>query len=571
MNFRILGFICGLSLAVGFSGYGQLRIPYLNDEDKGKELGYMFAFSQATKFYIFGDYARAASLYNECLKYQPQSSAVHYQLADLYLKSGDLKSAHAYSNFAWKSEPDNKWYALQLANIFQAELILDSAVYMLKTLLNGSDKDINIYYQIAAMLEKRGLYKESIENLNKIEQKMGSSRETAISKSRIFEKMGMKRESLIELKSALTGREDDYVVIGLIAEYFRRQNRIDSAEFYYKKILSSHINDANIVVSYGEFLIEQEKIKEARILFSNLFNNREIEDNIKLGFVFNALQDRKIFVGVKPVLDTIVDVLLKNFPSSIRVMSLYSDANYRMGNYNKSSIVLRRIIEREPDNYSAWEQLLFCESAMEKRDSVIYFGERAIERFDKRPLAYLILASAFYRDGNVDKALDFLRRGEVFADSDALKIEFYSLLAECYGKKKDSDKAEKFYQGALLIDSLNVSILNNYAYSLAVRGVDLERAESMSKYTVEIEKLNPTYLDTYAWILFKRGNLKEAKRFIEKAVYYGGNENAEVLDHYGDILFKIGRQKKAVLIWNTALKFAEEDMKKSLLVKINGL
>ena len=43
--------------------------------------------------------------------------------------------------------------------------------------------------------------------------------------------------------------------------------------------------------------------------------------------------------------------------------------------------------------------------------------------------------------------------------------------------------------------------LNNYAYYLSEKGVDLHKAEAMSYKTIKAEPNNGTYLDTYAWIL----------------------------------------------------------------------
>jgi Flp pilus assembly protein TadD len=122
----------------------------------------------------------------------------------------------------------------------------------------------------------------------------------------------------------------------------------------------------------------------------------------------------------------------------------------------------------------------------------------------------------------------------------------------------------------LKIDSLNVVVLNNYSYSLAVRGDNISKAISMSKYTIEKEPYNSTYLDTYAWVMYQSNNLADAEKYIRKAIQYGGGTNPEILSHYGDILEKRGKTKNAVAAWNEALKYGDSDLEISLRVKIEN-
>ncbi len=122
----------------------------------------------------------------------------------------------------------------------------------------------------------------------------------------------------------------------------------------------------------------------------------------------------------------------------------------------------------------------------------------------------------------------------------------------------------------LKIDSLNVVVLNNYSYSLAVRGDNIDKAVSMSRYTIEKEPYNSTYLDTYAWIMYKSNNLAEAEKYIKKAIQFGGGTNPEILSHYGDILAKKGKTKDAVAAWTEALKYGDSDMETALRIKIEN-
>jgi Tfp pilus assembly protein PilF len=442
---------------------------------------------------------------------------------------------------------------------------------MYKKLIQDNRGDIKVYFQISSLYEQKRSYKEALEYLNQIEKKTGLTKEVEVGKSRIYGRLGMKKEALGELRMALNGSEEDYLIYGMIAEFYRTHGNRDSAEYYYRMVVKGHMDDSNLAFSYGEFLLEQKRMNEARILYGKIFENERVDINLKYNYLYNAIQDQNFFNRVRPVLDTVVEILIKNYPEDFRIMSLYSDVNYRMSNYNAASGMLKKIMKKDENNFTAWEQLLFCESAMEKPDSVIYYGELAISKFEERPLPYLLVSSVYYSNKEYKKAIDLLEKGEAYADKDALKIEFYSLLAECYGKTDNSEKSDECYQNALVIDSLNVAILNNYAYSLAVRGLQIKKADYMSKYTITREPSNATYLDTYAWVLYKEKKYKEAYWYIKKAVLKGGNRNAEVMGHYGDILLARKKRKKALVIYQEAFSFAETELKNELKEKIKNL
>ena len=215
----------------------------------------------------------------------------------------------------------------------------------------------------------------------------GITKEVCISKSRIYGKTGKKRLALFDLRRCLTGSDQDYIVLGVIAEFYRTNNQPDSAMHYYEMIERDHQDDANVMFSYGEFLLEQKQISKAQKVYIDIFGNDIIDENVRISYLYNAIQDERLFKLVNPVLDTVVNTMYRNERDSIRVISLYSDIKYRTGKYNDAARALKRIVEIDDRNYSAWEQLLFCENALNHKDSVKYYGEIAIARFSRKTFA----------------------------------------------------------------------------------------------------------------------------------------------------------------------------------------
>ena len=102
------------------------------------------------------------------------------------------------------------------------------------------------------------------------------------------------------------------------------------------------------------------------------------------------------------------------------------------------------------------------------------------------------------------------------------------------------------------LDPRDPLILNNYAYYLSVRKVNLEKAESMSKLSNEIRPDQASYEDTYGWILFEMGKYNDALIWLQKALDHGGSSNGTILEHMGDVLFKLNRNTEALDYWKRA-------------------
>ncbi len=148
----------------------------------------------------------------------------------------------------------------------------------------------------------------------------------------------------MNLGRCLTGSEQDYIVLGVIAEFYRTHNQPDSAMHYYELIERDHRDDANVMFSYGEFLLEQGQISKAQKVYIDIFSNDNIDESLRISYLYNAIQDERLFKLVSPVLDTVVNTMYRLERDSIRIISLYSDIKYRTGKYNEAAEALKRII-----------------------------------------------------------------------------------------------------------------------------------------------------------------------------------------------------------------------------------
>jgi tetratricopeptide (TPR) repeat protein len=177
----------------------------------------------------------------------------------------------------------------------------------------------------------------------------------------------------------------------------------------------------------------------------------------------------------------------------------------------------------------------------------------------------LFLGIAFSNKNDYDSALPRLRRA---VSIDKESIDAWAQLGIVYDHLKLSDSSDTAYEHALLIDSSNALINNNYAYSLSVRGRQLNRALVMAQAAVQAQPDNSSYLDTFGWVHYQLGNFKEALEYLEKATSHS-EPSATILEHLGDAYLKNGSIEQAIVAYKKALLKSPE--RHSLLQRLEEL
>lgn len=161
---------------------------------------------------------------------------------------------------------------------------------------------------------------------------------------------------------------------------------------------------------------------------------------------------------------------------------------------------------------------------------------------------------AYASAGDYEQALAALQRG---AGRDTGNVELWAqtgLVLDHLGRAAESDRA---YETALRLDPDHPLSNNNLAYSLAVRGMELQRAHKLATKAVEAQPRNASFLDTYGWILFGLGKYDDAAEYLEKATNAGG-ASATVYEHLGDCYRKLGMNDEAAAAYRAALELSPE-------------
>jgi tetratricopeptide (TPR) repeat protein len=137
---------------------------------------------------------------------------------------------------------------------------------------------------------------------------------------------------------------------------------------------------------------------------------------------------------------------------------------------------------------------------------------------------------------------------------DSTTYSSLGVLALIYDQMDSVEKVIELYERAIELSDSAAVFLNNYAYTLAERAMDLKHAKAMAEKACAADPENASYLDTMGWILFKLENHKSAIRWLRKALKFEPR-SSPVLEHLGDVYMDRGSTSKAHKCYRKALKW----------------
>ena len=167
-----------------------------------------------------------------------------------------------------------------------------------------------------------------------------------------------------------------------------------------------------------------------------------------------------------------------------------------------------------------WEGLLICLTEVPDREAdMAALAARAARLFPMHTLPHYLQALHDVQHERYAEALQHLEKAEKWGFTKGyLEAETYGLMAEAAYRTGDYERAWRCFDRCLELHPDDWGTLNNYAYYLSERGIELEKALAMSRRTIEAEPDNANSLDTYAWILHLLGRDAEGLPYMRKAV-----------------------------------------------------
>jgi tetratricopeptide (TPR) repeat protein len=448
---------------------------------------------------------------------QHDTMKVEYRelLAQIYINSGQLEKA-----------------ANQYLAILNIDPVNVTATFTLAQLLERvkPTESLNLYYSLLARQGPTWEVLTQIAQLNSALQQFDKSAEA-------MEQMMKIDPNNLALKQNLSG-------------VYLQLKKYDKALGLLNDVLEKNPDNIMLRTSLADVYLQQNDWPSAKKQLNTVLQSDSLDPDthLRIGVAFYA-QTMKDTLIIPEAIE-VFKQYEKKFPTDARPY-VYLGVLHR--GIKKDSIAeqyFTKATQSSNWNGDAWWQLGWLYFDKQDFRTAIEVLNKAKQYVAEDFRIYMLLGISYNRAGMNEDSRVALERAHELNPAD---LNVLSSLGLTYDALKLHTESDSTYERALRIDPHFALVLNNYAYSLSERGLQLERAAEMSKESLQKDSTNSSYLDTYGWILFKNERYEEALIYIKKAVEFG-DVSSVVLEHLGDVYSKLNQLTEAKKYWTKALE-----------------
>jgi len=522
---------------------------------EGERMEIDFLFFNAQKEKLIGNMGVAENLFVEILKRDETNAQALYEIGRTSMARQELPRALEYAQKASKLDPTNPWYLRLEADLLRQLGRQQDAIPVLRKLSQLPNQEkVDVLMDIALLHGEIKQFPEAIKALNEVEKLGGPAPELAEQKRQYYTKMGKPDKALEEIKRltiAFPAQPEYMLYLGQL--YFEKGD-FANAQKQFETALQYDPTNGKIYVALADTYRAQKQNKKAEEFLSKAFDYADVDIDLKIQVMLTLFEQSEKDAAVQSLALELSKKTVALHPDEAKAWAIRADLLYHNKQFEESVQAYRKAIDidTESQKYTVWQQYLLAMLEVQQWTELSKQGTRATELFPNQPVPYFLGGLALLQGKEPQQAVDLLRRGVrmVYGNAD-LEAQFYAALGDGYHSLSKHEESDASYDRALKLKPDNSLVLNNYAYYLSLRKVQLDKAAEMSARSLKLEPNNPSYLDTYGWILYQQGKYADAKKYIEQALAASG-ENGTLLEHLGDVVYKLGETDKALEYWRRA-------------------
>lgn len=528
---------------------GSKKATVVSDENHAKFQQYFY---EGEKAKMAGNFEIAINYFNTALKYE-QVSAAHYEISKLSSQLPKFeKMGRDHIRIAVEMEPTNSWYLKDLA-----------------------------YYEVYG-----GNIKEGIKNFDLAVKYSANPVSVLNEYLNVIGSYDMNQASMVLAQlAAIQGEDEDiarkrfellslqgkFKEAGIVLEDFEKKNKVEDAyyfyllEFYRENSLKEEASKwlkhmKEVIPNNGKLLLEESgelanagnDAKSYELLKKSISSGDlgwyDAIDVLKK-YEELAEQDEKF----KKPLWEIFDLTFNQFKSEHECLVQLSFVANHQNNFVREEEMLRLAVALYKSDVMVWQFLLENQKQLRKWNELVKVGNEALELFPTDAEIYYFTGLGYLKLQDYTHSLELLTTGrDLVIEDPELLSQFYSSLGSVYFKTNNWTECENSFEQALIQNPDNATGLNNYAYYLGLKKVQLDKALGIVQYAVSMQPNNAIYLDTFGFILFQKKQYQASVTQLEIAVKLNSTDQ-EIWEHLGDSYFMLGNETKAMECWNKGL------------------
>ncbi len=427
-----------------------------------------------------------------------RSARTNFTLGITYDSLKKYKEAADAYRAALEDEPDNTDTLHALATALINDGQLSAALTVYQQLVAADPNDAQDELKISEIQSRQKHYQDALASLNKAKSLSGNTDTEDIDyhQALLYDALGNYDQAVSTLQSLLTATQ-------------HLDRKYSDAEKSNRALFLDHL---------GTVFTEQNKPTDAIAAYKQMIDLGG--EYITLGYQgeINAYYSAHQW---KDALAASAE-LAKLYPDNPRVQLTYAMQLADAGQADQSLAVANTQLKASASDPSAEREALY---------------DTAIIDFHLR---------------RTPDALAALDKADALATTNDQRFPLFVLRATILDHDKQYDPAEAEYKKALALDPGDATVLNDYGYMLAERGIRLDEALTMIQKAVQSEPQNGSFLDSLGWVYFKLGQYGPAEDNLHQAIDRQPTD-ASIHDHLGEVYEKTGRLKLAVAQWERSM------------------
>ncbi|MBC8044564.1 MAG: tetratricopeptide repeat protein [Rhizobacter sp.] len=516
-------------------------------------------------------HSQAILEYQDALKYAPGEPAIFFAIAKSYKALDKSESAIFYAKKAVDLDSINIWYTELLGQVYYETRSYDAAAAQFIRLAERQPTNIAWFVTLAEIYIAADRPDDAIKVYDRITYTISPELEIFYRKLLLQSQLKRYEDCVLTLQEMILLDPENPELYRTLGDTYTKLNKPKEAAAAYSELLTRNPDDVKALIATSETFIKQKDWAAFSESIDKIFKSAKLSFDEKMGIGdFYAKRMESDSLMTKPV-DIIFTKLSRENPKAWRPFFIVGILRRTELKWDEAYQNFRKAVDLEPKLPEVWET--YALTYLQNNDaagSVEIFREakRKLEKPDFRIAAWISVALS--EAGKIEESIT---AGEaalkmVSEENDTpLKLQLLSVQGINYDRTKKPVESENAYEEVLKIDPKNALALNNLAYSLSERDLQLERCLTMAKVAVEKEPKNSSYLDTIGWVYYKLEKYDDAKLWIEKAIENDTRNSATLREHLGDIYLKLGDRQKAQEFWREAIKRDEKNV--SLQQKLN--
>jgi tetratricopeptide (TPR) repeat protein len=494
-----------------------------------------------------GAFAEAILEYQEALRFDPNAS-IFFAISRDYLLLSKFDRAVETAKEAVRLDPQNISYRENLGTILFNASRPDLAIQEYEQIVK-IDSNYNAGWISLARLYQPIQPQKALQIYEKMLEHNVDQFDILLQCAQLYTALGRFEEASTTFKRMLELDPNNKILKKQLAESLAKGGKLDQAQSLLESMVKSDSSDVEVIATLADVYLDQKQFQRAIHLYEKLLSsglkNPEIKLRIGIGFFGLTEHDSTLIQKTQGLFED----LHKDVPNDWRPCWYLGAIAANQHKDSLAGAYFEQVTKLEEHHADAWwffGSSLFEQGIYNKLLDVMGQAQKALPN-DFR--FYLLQGLALTRMEKQEDAVAPLQKAYTLNPKDLNTLSTLALTLDGLHRFQESDH---LYEDGLKLDPKSALLLNNYGYSLAERGLQLQRALEMSKQAVAADSENSAYLDTYGWIFFRLEDYKNAALYLEKSIA-AGKASSVVHEHLGDAYLKLGRKEQALDMWKKAL------------------